>query len=325
MQKIRWGILSTGSIAHKFAAGLKDADGAVMQAVGSRNRDTADTFGDEFGIPHRHGSYEALAADPEVDVIYIGTPHPFHMENTLLCLDHGKAVLCEKPFALSVRQAREMIDRARAKNLFLMEAMWTRFLPVIVRAGTMIMDGAIGEPRMVTADFGFRAGWDEESRLLDMEMGGGGLLDVGVYTIALAYMVLGAPERIVSMAHLGATGVDEQAAVILGYPEGQIAALQCAIRTNTPHEAIIMGTEGMIRIHPRFWCATKMTVTRGDKEETIELPYKGNGYTHQAEEVMACMRAGTTESRAMPLDETLSIMRTMDAVRAQWGLRYPNE
>lgn len=322
---IRWGILGTGNIAKQFARGLAVIPDAELLAVGSRSAATADAFADAFGVPRRYATYEELAADADVDVVYISTPHPMHAPNTLLCLKAGRHVLCEKPFAVNTREASEMVRTARERKLFLMEAMWTRFLPVVAQAREWLRDGRIGEPRMVLADFGFRAGWDEESRLLNREMGGGALLDVGVYTVSFASMVFGTPpDRVSGLADIGATGVDEQAGMVLGYPGGALAVLSTAVRTNTPHHAYILGTEGSIHIHPPFWHATQATLAlSGDRNETVELPYEGNGYNCQALEVMRCLRAGLLESPVMPLDESLAIMQTMDRIREQWGLRYP--
>ena len=325
-RKIRWGILATGNIARSFVAGLQLAADAEFSAVGSRSLDGAEKFAREFGFQRSHGSYEDLANDPDVDVVYVATPHPMHRENTLMCLAAGKAVLCEKPFAINAREAEEVIRFAREHRVFLMEAMWTRFLPVLVRVRELLTEGAIGEARMLQADFGFRAKLDPKSRLFDPQLGGGALLDVGIYPVALASMVFGPPSRISSMAHIGETGVDEQGAMILGYPQGQLAVLSTAIRTTTPHDAVIMGTEGNIRINPPWWQPTSLTLTRGREEATtIDLPYEGNGYQHEAEEVMRCLRAGKLESETMPLDETLATMQTLDEIRAQWGLKYPME
>jgi dihydrodiol dehydrogenase / D-xylose 1-dehydrogenase (NADP) len=325
MEAVRWGILGPGSIAHRFAEGLSVIPDAELVAVGSRSSERADAFADEFGIPKRHGSYADLANDPDVDAIYVSTPHPFHKEYSILCLKAGVAVLCEKPMSINTQQAKEMIDCARAEKKFLMEAMWTRFLPVIVKVREWLDEGAIGEPRMLTADFGFRSGWNPQGRLLNPEMAGGGLLDVGVYTVAMAYMVFGKPSRVTSMAHIGETGVDEQAAMILGYDAGQMALLSCAIRTNTPQEARIMGTEGSIHI-PNFWHSTSATLHASGKEPVrADMPFEGNGYNYEAVEVMRCLREGKLESDVMPLDESLSIAETMDQMRARWGLRYPME
>ncbi len=325
-ETIRWGILSTGNIARKFATGLQALDDAELIAVGSRSQDSADAFGEEFDVPHRHAGYEQLAGDADVDAIYVATPHVFHKRDTLLCLEAGKAVLCEKPFAINVAESREMIDLARERKLFLMEAMWTRFLPVMVKVRELLADGAIGEVRMLTADFGFRSGWNPEGRLLNPELGGGALLDVGVYTVSFAQMVCGRPQQIHGVAHLGETGVDEQAGMVLGFDGGRIAVLHTAVRTQTNHEAVIMGAEGQIRIAPPFWRSQKLTlIPQGGDGQEMELPFAGNGYTHEAAEVGECLRAGKLESDVMPLDETLSVMTTLDELRSQCGLTYPSE
>lgn len=325
-KKIRWGILGPGGIAHKFAIGLKAVPDAKISAVGSRDPQRANTFADTFDIPHRHGSYIELVNDPEVDVIYVATPHPFHKECAMLCLEAGKAVLCEKPLTVDAEQAQEMIAYARERKQFLMEAMWTRFLPVIVKIREWLAEGVIGEPRLLTADHASRKVLSPETlegRLFNPKLGGGGLLDVGVYTVALAYMVFGAPSKITSLAHIGTTNVDEQASILLGYDAGQIANLFCAIRTETSKEARIIGTEGSIHI-PEFWQATSATLVRTGKDPVhIEIPFTTNGFENQAIEVINCLREGRLESRVMPLNESLSIIKTMDTVREQWGLEYP--
>jgi len=326
-KKIRWGILGTGSIAKKFAEGLQILPEADLVAVGSRAADTAESLANIFGIPHQHSSYDKLANDPDVDVVYIATPHPFHMENTILCLKAGKAVLCEKPFAINADQAQQMVNVAGTEKLFLMEAMWTRFLPIIVKVREWLANELIGRVRMVTADFGFSADWNPKHRLFNPELGGGALLDVGVYCVSMSSMVFGRPPaKITGMAHMGQTGVDEQSAMILGYGDGQLAALSCAVRMKTPQQALIVGTKGMIRIHSPFWCATTATISiEGKENETIKMPFESNGFEYEAREVMKCLRTGKLESDIMPLNETLSIMKTMDEIRAQWGLKYPME
>lgn len=325
-QKIRWGILGTGSIATKFATGLAALPDAELAAVGSRTQVAADAFGDAFGVPHRHAGYEGLAADAEVDVVYIATPHSLHRQNSILCLQAGKAVLCEKPFTINAVEAEKIINLAREKGLFLMEAMWTRFLPAISKTRQLLAEGAIGEVRMIMADFGFRTSFDPQSRLLNPDLGGGALLDVGIYPISLTFMVLGPPSRVTSMAHIGQTGVDEQAAVILGYDQGQLAALTTAVRTQSAQEATLCGTEGQIRIHSPWWRGTTLTLSiRGREDQVLQFPLEGNGYNYEAAEVMDCLRRGKLESDVMPLHETLAIMKTMDQVRTQWGLKYPME
>lgn len=327
-QALRWGILGTGNIAHQFARGLAVLPDATLVAVGSRRQKTADAFGDEFDVPHRHAGYEHLAEDPDVDVVYVSTPHTFHHENTILCLNAGKHVLCEKPFAVNARQARDMIVTARAHSRFLMDAVWTRFLPVMVQVRTLLETGTIGEVHMLQVDFGFRSRFDPAARLFNPALGGGALLDVGIYTVQLASMIFGgAPSEIATKATLGETGVDEQSAMTFKYPQGQLAQLSCAIRTTTAQEAWIYGTEGRIHLHTPWWRGTTLTVWQAGAEEgeTQRLPFEGNGYNYEAAEVMQCIREGRLESDVMPLDETLQLMGTLDAVRAQWGLRYPME
>ena len=325
-RRIGWGILGTGAIAHKFARGLAALDGADLVAVGSRSDRGAREFAEEFSVPHQHAEYESLAGDEDVDVVYVATPNPFHAGNCLLCLRRGKAVLCEKPFGLNAAQAEEVIGEARQRGLFLMEAMWTRFLPVMRVVRGWIADGAVGEVRMVTADFGFRTEFAPEGRLFDLHLGGGSLLDVGVYTISLASMVLGPnPTSVKSVAHLGESGGDEQAAFILGYAGGQLAVLSSAIRTQTPHEARIIGTEGFVEIDSDFHATKSATLRAGGRTERVELPLEGNGFNYEAAEVGRCLREDALESQIMPLDETLGIVRIMDRIRGAWGLTYPSE
>jgi predicted dehydrogenase len=324
--KIRWGIIGTGKIAKAFATGLTALPEAELVAVGSRTAKSANEFADIFGVPHRHASYESLANAPNIDVIYVATPNTLHKENSLLCLQAGKAVLCEKPFTINAAEAEAVIQLARAKELFLMEAMWTRFIPLVGKVRQLLADRAIGDLQMLVADLGFWADFDPLHRVFNPQLGGGALLDLGVYSISLAWMIFGSPSRITSMAQLGESGVDEQAAIIMGYDEGQLAILYTSIRTDTPAEAILMGNKGQIRIHPPMFRPTKLTLSlTGQEDSVIEMPLEGNGYNYQAAEVMRCLQAGKLESDIMPLDETLAIMKTMDQIRVQWGLKYPME
>jgi predicted dehydrogenase len=325
-EPIRWGILGTGNIAHQFARGLADTPDAVLVAVGSRSIDTANTFADEFDIERRHPAYEELADDDGVDAVYVSTPHPFHRDNSILLLEHGKAVICEKPFTINAGDAKAVIDVARQRDVFLMEAMWTRYLPAVVRARELIAEGAIGDVRMVQADFGFRAGVNPEGRLFNPALGGGALLDVGIYVISMASMILGPrPSQVESTTQIGETGVDEQSAFLLQYPGGQLAVLSCAVRTGTAVETRIFGTEGSILLHSPFYKCGALTVKRGGDEERVDLPLKGNGYNYEAAEVGRCLRANLKQSDVMPLDETLALMELMDSIRARWGLSYPME
>ena len=318
---IGWGILGAGSIATRFATDLKKLDDARLVAVGSRSADKAARFAQEWGVERAYGGYAEMLADPEVDVVYVATPHPFHKPHTLLCLEAGKAVLCEKPIAVNAGEVRAMVEAARAHNLFLMEAMWSRFNPVMVQVRQWLDEGAIGEPRMLSADFGFSARVNPEARLFNPALAGGALLDVGVYVVSLASWVLGAPAQVQGAAGIGATGVDEQTGMLFKYAGGQLALLACAIRTQTPQMARIDGTEGAIEV-PAFWHPTTARLVR--PEEPLEV--SGTfGYHYEAAEVMECLRQGKTESDVMPLDESVTIAETMDQVRAQIGVRYPME
>ncbi|MEP7287085.1 MAG: Gfo/Idh/MocA family oxidoreductase [Chloroflexota bacterium] len=341
MQKIRWGILSTGYIADLFAEGLTAlTDEATLTAVGSREQTSADSFGNTWNVPHRHSSYEALANDPEVDAIYIGTPHPFHYDNTLLCLNAGKHVLVEKPFAMNARQTREMIDLARQKGLFLMEAMWTRFLPTMVQVRKWIADGEIGDVELVRAHFSFMTEFNPASRLFAPELGGGALLDAGIYPISFASMVLGTPKTISSTAALGKTGTDDRSAYLFGYDGGKAALLSSGVQLAVPVEADVFGTKGYIKVHEPWLRPLVATLAKppapGSEtsliydgilfdKQIVHAPTRGNGYNYEAAEVGQCLRAGKLESVVMPLDETLSIMETLDTIRGQWNLTYPNE
>jgi predicted dehydrogenase len=326
VRKFRWGILGTGSIARQFVRGLNSVPEAEVLAVGSRSEASAEKFADKRNIPRRYASYDALASDPDVDVVYIATPHPFHAENATLCLEAGKAVLCEKPFCVNAAEAERVVGVAREKGLFLMEGMWTRFFPLMEEVRLLVSEGALGEVRMLNVDFGFRADPDPASRLFAPRLGGGALLDVGVYCVSFASMVLGRPSGSVGISHLGETGVDEQASVVLEHEGGRLANLSIGIRTTTPQEATIMGSEAYIRIHAPWWRPESMTISRpGEEDETVEAPVSGNGFGYEAAEVMRCLEAGKTESEIMPLDETVSVMRTLDSIRAAWGLKYPGE
>jgi predicted dehydrogenase len=322
---VRWGILGTGNMARQFARGLRRVRGAELAAVGSRSMDSARGFAREFGALRAHGSYESLADDEGVDVVYVATPHPMHLDNMLLCLKAGKAVLCEKPLTLNEAQARQAVALARRKKLFLMEALWTRFLPPIVHLRQLLAKGVLGEVRSVSADFGFRAEYEPRGRLFNPKLGGGCLLDIGVYPISLATMILGAPAEVSGLAQMGRTGVDEQAAVTMKHGSGALASFHVTIRAATPNEATIVGTKGYVRLHPHWWKGGLITLTVGGRSRRIDVPVEGDGYHYEAEEVVRCLRAGRLESGIMPLGETLAVLKTMDRLRASWGLRYPME
>lgn len=321
----RWGILGTGDIARQFASDLNLLDDAHLLAVGSRSQEKADRFGAAHSIPKRYSTYEALVLDPDIDLVYIATPHPRHAEDALHCLDREKGVVCEKPFAMNSAEAERMVATAREKNLFLMEAMWTLCFPAVREVLSAIRRGDIGEPRMLKADFCFRIPFDPRFRLFNPNLGGGALLDVGVYPVALAQAVFGSePQTVVSIVHIGESGVDEQSSILLGYSEGRIANLSCASRTELPQKAFIAGTEGWIRI-PRFSQPDSFTLGDSKREETRRFERVGFGYAFEALEAMRAFVNGEKESPLIPLDLSLSVMRTLDRIRTDWGLRYPSE
>ncbi len=323
---IRWGILGPGKIARTFAAGLAEAAGADLVAVGSRDAGRARAFAAEFGAQRAHGSYLDLANDPDVDAVYIGSPHARHEADSILCLAAGKHVLCEKPLALNVAQARRMVDAARRHDRTLMEALWTRFLPALAAVREQIAQGAIGDVRMVHADFGFHATFDAESRLFAPALGGGTLLDIGIYPLNLAFMICGPPEDIQTMANLGATGVDEEAAILLRHAEGRLSVLSCSFRSDTPRLARIIGTAGSITIDFPWWGASRFSLQRREAaDQVFEFVNRGGGYAHEAEAFMDLVRDGRRDSEIMPLSESLAILKTMDRIRRVWGVRYPGE
>jgi dihydrodiol dehydrogenase / D-xylose 1-dehydrogenase (NADP) len=323
---IRWGILAPGAIAHSFARGLAAANNAKLLAVGSRSKERAAAFASEHSVTRSYGSYKDLVHDEEIDVIYIANPHNYHKDAAILCLQHDKPVLCEKPFTVNAREAREVVAVARKRNIFIMEAMWTRFLPAMQKVREWIDGGRIGEVRMIDATFSFRAQWDPDGRLLNPALAGGALLDVGVYVASFAYWVTRRdPVEITSQAHIGETGVDEQATLLFKYDDGTLAKLACGVRTDTPHTAAVYGTDGWIELPARFWNGTRAILRSGNETEEFEQPHRVNGYEYEADEVGECLRSGRPESSVMPLDETVRIIETLDRVRGQWGMMYPFE
>ena len=325
-EKIRWGLIGLGSIARRFGSCFPFAADAEIYAVASRSQEKADAFGAEFGATKRYGSYEALLNDPDVDVVYIGTPHNYHLPHTLMSLDAGKPVLCEKPFAVNAGEAKIMIERARETNLFLMDGFWTRYFPAMYKLRELLAAEVIGDVMLVQADFGYRTpGINPESRNYNPDLAGGALLDVGSYCVQFASMVYGKqPSDIVSQVTLGSTGVDELSVSVFKYSDYEMATMTTAIRLSTPQEARVVGTKGYVAISG-FWHPQELTVVVGGQSETFRFDHEGEGFQFEIMEVGECLRAGLTESAVYPLDETLAIMETLDRMRANWGLRYPFE
>jgi len=320
---IRWGILGTGKIARAFATALRDVPDVELAAVASRSLDSATEFAREYGAKRAHGDYQALADDDGVDVIYIATPHAMHHENAIMCLEGGKALLVEKAFTLNRREAQEIIDLARERNLFVMEAMWTRFQPAMREAKCMIDMGEIGNVRNLQADFGFPADAGPEHRLFNPVLGGGSLLDLGIYPLSMAAFFLGPVKGARGYGELTPAGVDMQASFVLQHEGGALSACSCSLNSWTPTTLTICGDKGFLRLHGRFHHTEHFTVglNRGDERE-FHFPRIGNGYAHEAMEVGRCLRAGLLESPAMPLDETVELMGVLDELRAQLGVRY---
>ena len=323
---IRWGILGTGFIAHTQTADLIGC-GFTVAAVGSRSQETADAFAAEFGIPVAHGSYEALVADPGVDAIYISTPHPFHAENALLALRAGKHVLIEKPFTLTAGQAVEVVDAGEAAGLVVMEAMWTRFLPHMLRIREIIASGTLGEVRTLIADHNQDLPKDPLHRLNNPALGGGALLDLGIYPVSFAFDIFGAPTVVKALAAKTATGVDRQTAILLGFDDGRQAVLHSALDTKGPNAASILGTEGRIEVDAVWYSPTTFTVfdAEGEVIERFDTVVAHRGMQFQAWEFERRIREDDRAPAILPAKESVRIMETLDAVREQIGLSYPGE
>lgn len=326
MSDFRWGILGTGKIARRFMQAAFYVPEARVVAVGSRTHSSAEQFGAQYGIPKRYARYDAVLADPEVQIVYIATPHSLHAENALAAIRAGKHVLCEKPFTLNASQAEQVVDAARTQGVFVMEGMWTRCFPVMREIVRRMQAGELGEIRYVQADFGFRPEFNPASRLFAPELGGGALLDVGVYPVALAFLALGKPQQVVAHATLGATGVDELCGMLLVYENGAQAVLSASLQVETPKQAHICGTLARIYMPAPWWKPSEAYLIRNDgSQEHLFYPYEGDGLQFEIRHVHDCLRRNLRESPWMPLAETLAIMHTLDTLRAQMGVRYPGE
>ncbi|WP_166021056.1 Gfo/Idh/MocA family protein [Streptomyces chilikensis] len=324
---VRWGILSTGGMAAAFAEALRLLPDAELVAVGSRSQASARRFAERYGVPRAYGTWAGLAADPDVDVVHVATPHPAHHAAAGLCLEAGKHVLCEKPFTVSAAEAADLVRLARERGLFLMEAMWTHCLPTVRRIAALVRDGAIGDVRCLQADLGFVAPADPAHRLRDPAAGGGALLDVGVYPVSLAHLLLGPPGHVAAWAALTPEGVDGTTGVVLGHDGGAVSTLTCSIVADTPGTVSITGATGRIDLPDGLFSATGFTLhRRGGEPEEFRFPASpGPGYHHEAAEVMRCLRAGETESPLVPLEGTLAVMATLDTIRERIGVRHPGE
>ncbi|HEV6951783.1 MAG TPA: Gfo/Idh/MocA family oxidoreductase [Promicromonospora sp.] len=326
MTHLRWGILAAGGIAGAFTSDLND-NGFTVQAVGSRSLDKARAFADRFDIPTAHGSYEDLANDPEVDIVYVATPHPMHAQAAKLVLEAGKHVLVEKPFTLNAAEAREVTELAEAKGLVVLEAMWTRFLPHMARVREIIASGVLGELRTLMVDHTQDLPDDPAHRINALELGGGSLLDLGIYPVSFAWDLFGRPTSIQSHATFKETGADATIATIFGYDDGRVATTVSASDTRGPNRASILGTEGRIEIDATWYNPAVVHVfdAAGTETDTFTAEVTGRGMHFQAAEAERLVAAGELDSPLLPREETVAIMGTLDEIRAQIGLRYPGE
>ncbi|MEJ7768671.1 MAG: Gfo/Idh/MocA family oxidoreductase [Chitinophagaceae bacterium] len=319
----RWGILGAGNIAEKFASALNYTENAEIYAVASRDADKAKKLADKYGASHAYGHYNQLAEDPSVDIIYIATPHAFHCEQAIMCLQHKKAVLCEKPMALSLEQVRRMVNAAKKNSTFLMEGMWSAFMPSITKMQELIAQDAIGPVQFIRADFGFQAPTDATNRLYNLELGGGSLLDVGIYPLFLTTLLLGEPSRIQSMATLAETGADACCSMQFQYPGGEFANIFSSITFKSSLTAEITGTKGRILLHRPFYKATSISLEPDEGEvQQFSLPHEHNGFEYEIREVMQCLEKGLVECPLMPFENSLVMAGVMDTVRAQCGVVY---
>lgn len=326
MKTINWAIMGAGNISSTFATALNGMDNTKLLAVASRDLDRGKKFADRFHIERAYGSYEDMVKDPDIDVIYIGTPHTEHKSNAELCINNGKSVLCEKPFTINSEETKYLIDLAHEKQVFLMEAMWTKFLPVTKQLRSWIAENRIGKVKKIEVSFGFQREYDETKRLYNINLGGGALLDVGVYHITYAIHIMNQlPNQVLTTALFGANGIDIQNSVVLRFDE-TIAMLSSGITANVGKDAIIIGETGKIVV-PNFWMADEMNLynNEGELVENYREEKRNNGYEFEAEEVNSCLRAGKLESDIIPLNDTLRIMEIMDSIRNEWGLKYKQE
>ncbi|NUO56984.1 MAG: Gfo/Idh/MocA family oxidoreductase [Hamadaea sp.] len=328
--KIRWGVLATGGIAATFTEDLRTLPDADVVAVGSRSLASARAFADRFDIPRAHGSWQELAEDPDVDVVYVANTHNAHFPAAELMLRAGKNVLCEKAFTLNLGQAQALIDLARDRGVFLMEAMWMRTNPAFRRMLEMLADGAIGEISTVHADFHLAGPFAADHRLRDPQQGGGALLDLGVYPVTFAHAVLGVPSSVTAWSSLNPEGTDANTGMLFGYAhgphQGALAALTCGITADSPVRAAVSGSRGRIVLDSIFFRPEEFTLHRaGADPQTIRVPFTARGMVHEAVEVMRCLREGLLESPLVSWQDTLDVMALLDGVRAQVGVVFPGE
>lgn len=324
-KKINWGIIGLGNIANQFAEDLQHSDNSALYAVASRNGEKAKIFSEKYNSTKFYDSYEALAEDPEIDVIYIATPHTFHFENTMMCLKKGKGVLCEKPMGINSREVEMMVREAELRGLFLMEAIWTRFIPATNKLLEILSNKTIGDILFIRADFGFKADSNREGRLYNKKIGGGSLLDIGIYPIYLSLLILGIPMDMKVMARMTDTDVDGYCSILFDYENGAKAMLESTIEADTPIEAYIYGSKGSLQLHSQFHHTEKLTISQNGEKEVLDIKYKGNGYLHEIEEVNKCLLNGAIESSKLPLKMSVDLITLIDRVKKEIGLKYESK
>lgn len=323
---LRWGIIGPGRIARKFADALTVVDDGFLYAVASRELERAKAFTNEFGASISYGSYEQIVEDPNVDVIYVATPHRYHYEHCLLALGAGKPVLCEKPLTVNATEAEELIKISRKKDVFLMEALWSRYLPVQQGVRRWLDEDRIGEVRFISSKFGIVANRDPQGRMFNAHLAGGALLDLGVYNLAISQWVLRKnPDSFWAQSVIGETNVDEVTGVSLRYDGGEISQFTCSITSETAHDMFIYGTRGHIRIYPKFWNTTQASLLVDGDETAVRDPFRKNGFEYQIEEAISCVREGLIESVHMSHADSLANMQLMDEIRQEINLKYPFE
>lgn len=318
MNYYNWGIVGTGAISHLFAKGLGNAKNAKLYAVASRSKSKAENFAKEFNIPVYYDSYEKLASDPHVHIAYIGTPNTLHCENSLIFLENKKAVLCEKPFAINYKQADQMIKTAKKNNCFIMEALWSRFLPSFSKLQEIIENQIVGNPVSIKADFGFYTPFNAKSRLFNPTLGGGSLLDIGIYPVFLSLFLFGFPDTYSAHAIKAPSGVDISTGIFLSWESGKFAQLLSSFAVDLDTEAVIYCTNGKITLHSKFHMPTTISVTKTDGcIEKIPLKWRGNGYNYEAEEVMRCLSENKIESEYLTHDFSLKLIKLLDSLLEQ--------
>ncbi|MCX6168939.1 MAG: Gfo/Idh/MocA family oxidoreductase [Ignavibacteriales bacterium] len=324
MKKIKWGFLGTGRIAHKLADAIKVVDSTELYAIGSRNKESAIKFAEEYNVPKAYSSYEEVMKDPDVDVIYIATPHNLHFENTMAALENNKHVLCEKPLGVNLKEVQKMVNKAKEKNLFLMEGLWSRFLPNIIKTKELVDSGEIGTVKFLRADFAFKSLNGPEHRQFNIDLCGGTLLDIGIYNVFLSLLILGKPKSFIASAGLSPQGGDNTCSCTFKYDNDTLAVLFSSFLVNIPTTVEIHGGKGKIFLEHLWFCPGNVKIIYDDgSEKTFKFDLRGNGYEYEVEEVVRCIQAGKTQSDLMSWDKSIELISMLDAIRKECGIAYP--